>query len=96
MAETMVLGGGGVESERRMGERNPLRALPRTSRREVRPGHNRGLRAMTLIIFADTDGCARSIRRNCVQPGISNDNITIGGCVVTSAIYTAVMEVWYV
>ena len=51
---------------------------------------------MRLIIFSDTDGCARSIRRNCVQPGISNDNITIGGCVVTSAIYTAVMEVWYV
>lgn len=51
---------------------------------------------MKIIIFADSDGCARSIRRNCVQPGISNDNITIGGCVVTSAIYTAVMEVLYV
>ena len=51
---------------------------------------------MQLIIFADSDGCARSIRRNCVQPGISNDNITLGGGVVTSAIYTAVMEVLYV
>ena len=51
---------------------------------------------MAIIIFADNDGCARSIRRNCVQPGMSNDNITIGGRIVTSAIYTAVMEVWYV
>ena len=51
---------------------------------------------MRLIIFADDDGCARSIRGNCIQPGMTNDNITIGGCVVTSAIYTAVMEVWYV
>ena len=51
---------------------------------------------MKIIIFSDADGCARSIRGNCVQPGISNDNIIIGGCVVTSAIYTAVMEVWYV
>ena len=51
---------------------------------------------MKIIIFADTDGYARSIRRNCVQPSMSNDNTTIGGCVVTSAIYTAVMEVWYV
>ena len=51
---------------------------------------------MRLIIFADDDGCARSIRRNCIQTSMSNDNTTIGGCVVTSAIYTAVMEVWYV
>ena len=51
---------------------------------------------MRLIIFSDNDGCARSIRWNCIQPGMTNDNITIGGCVVTSAIYTAVMEVWYV
>lgn len=50
---------------------------------------------MKIIILADSDGCARSIRGNCVQPGISNDNITIGGRVVTSAIYTAVMEVWH-
>ena len=51
---------------------------------------------MKTIIFADNDGCVRSIRGNCIQPGISNDNITIGGRVVTSAIYTAVKEVWYV
>ena len=51
---------------------------------------------MRLIIFSDNDGCARSIRGSCVQPGMTNDNITIGGGIVTSAIYTAVMEVWYV
>ena len=51
---------------------------------------------MTVMIFADNDGCSRSIRGNCVQPGMTNDNITIGGCIVTSAIYTAVMEVYYV
>ena len=50
---------------------------------------------MKIIIFSDNDGCARSIRGNCVQPSMANDNIAIGGCVVTSAIYTAVMEVWY-
>ena len=49
---------------------------------------------MKIIIFSDNDGCARSIRGNCVQPSMANDNIAIGGCVVTSAIYTAVMEVW--
>ena len=49
---------------------------------------------MRLIICADDDGCARSIRGNCIQPGMSNDNITIDGGIVTSAIYTAVMEVW--
>ena len=49
---------------------------------------------MTIIIFSDNDGCARSLRGNCVQPSMANDNIAIGGGVVTSAIYTAVMEVW--
>ena len=51
---------------------------------------------MRLIIFSDNDGCARSIRANCIQPSMSNDNTTIGECVVTNAVYTAVMEVWYV
>lgn len=51
---------------------------------------------MRLIIFTDNDGCSGSIRSKCFQPGMTNDNITIGGCIVTSAIYTAVMEVWYV
>lgn len=51
---------------------------------------------MRLIIFADDDGCARSIRGNCIQPGMTNDSIRIGGGIVTGAIYTAVMEVWYV
>ena len=48
---------------------------------------------MQLIIFADEDGCSRSLRVNFVQPSMANDNIAIAGCVVTSAIYTAVMEV---
>ena len=48
---------------------------------------------MKIIIFADADGCARSIRGNCIQPGMSNDNITIDWGIVTSAIYTAAMEV---
>ena len=48
---------------------------------------------MQLIVFADAYGCARSLRGDCVQPSMTNDNIAIGGCVVTSAIYTAVMEV---
>ena len=46
---------------------------------------------MTIIIFSDNDGCARSLRGNCVQQSMANDNIAIGGGVVTSAIYTAVM-----
>ena len=49
---------------------------------------------MKIIIFSDNDGCARSIRGSCVQPWMTNDNITIRGGIVTSAIYTAVMEVW--
>lgn len=51
---------------------------------------------MQLIIFADSDDCSRSLRGNCVQPSMTNDNIAIGGCAGTSAIYTAVMPVWYV
>ena len=51
---------------------------------------------MKLIIFADADGCARSLRGNCVQPSMANDNIAIGGGVVTSAIYTAVMDIFEV
>ena len=51
---------------------------------------------MKIIIFSDNDGCARSIRGNCVQPSMANDNIAIGGGVVTSAIYTAVMDIFEV
>ena len=47
---------------------------------------------MKIIIFDDKDGCSMAVRGNCVQPSMANDNIAIGGCVVTSAIYTAVME----
>ena len=91
MAETMVLGGGGVESERRMGERNPLRALPRTSRREVRPGHNRGLRTMRLIIN-DCEGVANAITQCIGYHGMSAYSVLAG----RHSPYTAVMEVWYV
>ena len=49
---------------------------------------------MKIIIFADADGCARSIRSNCIQPVMG------GGMDIDHAeghsIYTAVVEVWYV
>ena len=48
---------------------------------------------MTIIIFADNDGCARSIRGNCIQPSMHDNEID---SVQSNAIYTAVMEVWYV
>lgn len=51
---------------------------------------------MRLIIFADADGCSRSIRGNCIQPcmgGGSARSVTEG---TSSSVYTAVMEVWYV
>ena len=51
---------------------------------------------MKIIIFADNDGCSRSIRGNCIQPcmgGVSARSVTEG---TSSSVYTAVMEVWYV
>ena len=50
---------------------------------------------MQLIIFADADGCARSIRGNCIQPGLRRGDMNIDK-VETHAVYTDVMEVWYV
>ena len=51
---------------------------------------------MTLIIFADTDGCARSIRGNCVQPVVGGSSAMSIDRAQSNSIYTAVMEVWYV
>lgn len=51
---------------------------------------------MKLIIFADDDWCARSIRGNCIQPcvgGASARSVEEG---TSSSVYTAVMEVFYV
>ena len=51
---------------------------------------------MRLIIFADDDGCCRSIRGNCVQPVMGGASAMTLDNVRNNAIYTAVMEVWYV
>lgn len=51
---------------------------------------------MQLIIFADADGCARSIRGNCVQPVVGGASAMNLDRAQSNSIYTAVMEVWYV
>ena len=51
---------------------------------------------MTLIIFADNDGCSRSIRGNCVQPVVGGASAMSIDRAQSNSIYTAVMEVWYV
>lgn len=52
-----------------------------------------GLRTMKIIIFADNDGCSRSIRSKCIQPGLRRGDMNIDKA-ETNAVYTAVMEVW--
>lgn len=51
---------------------------------------------MRLTIFADDDGCARSIRGNCVQPVMGGASAMTLENATSNAIYTAVLEVWYV
>ena len=51
---------------------------------------------MQLIIFADADGCARSILGNCVQPVVGGSSAMSIDRAQSSSIYTAVMKVWYV
>ena len=51
---------------------------------------------MRLIIFADDDGCARSIRGNCIQPVVCGASAMSLDYAQNNSIYTAVMEVWYV
>ena len=51
---------------------------------------------MRLIIFSDNDGCARSIRGNCVQPVVGGASAMSIDRAQSNSIYTAVMEVWYV
>lgn len=51
---------------------------------------------MRLIIFADDEGCARSIRGNCIQPVMGGASAMSIDHAQNNAIYTAVMEVWYV
>ena len=48
---------------------------------------------MKIIIFADADGCARSIRGNCIQPVMGGGGMDIDRA-QSNSIYTAVMEVW--
>ena len=51
---------------------------------------------MRLIIFSDDDGCARSIRGNCIQPVVGGASAMSLDYEQNNSIYTAVMEVWYV
>ena len=51
---------------------------------------------MTIIIFADNDGCARSIRGNCIQPVVGGASAMSLDSAQSNSVYTAVMEVWYV
>ena len=50
---------------------------------------------MKIIIFSDNDGCARSIRGNCVQPVVGGSSAMSIDRAQSNSIYTAVMEVWY-
>lgn len=49
---------------------------------------------MTIVIFADNDGCSRSIRGNCVQPVVGGSSAMSIDRAHSNSIYTAVMEVW--
>ena len=49
---------------------------------------------MTIIIFADKDGCARSIRCNCVQPVVGGSSAMNLDRAQRNSIYTSVMEVY--
>ena len=51
---------------------------------------------MKIIIFSDNDGCARSIRGNCVHPAVGWSSAMSIDRAQSNSIYTAVMEVWYV
>ena len=51
---------------------------------------------MQLIIFSDNDGCARSIRGNCVQPVVGGPSAMSIDRAQSNSIYKEVMEVWYV
>ena len=48
---------------------------------------------MQLIIFSDNDGCARSIRGNCVQPVVGGASAMSIDRAQNNSIYTAMMEV---
>ena len=51
---------------------------------------------MTIIIFADNEGCERSIRGNCIQPVVGGASAMSLDLAQSNSVYTAVMEVWYV
>ena len=49
---------------------------------------------MTIIILADNEGCARSIRGNCIQPVVGGASAMSLDRAQSNSIYTAVMEVY--
>ena len=54
---------------------------------------------MKIIIFADKDGCSRSIRSKCIQPGMGGASAVSldraqNNAVYNNSCYTAVMEVY--
>lgn len=49
---------------------------------------------MRLIIFADDDGCSRSIRGNCIQPCMGGVSAKKLDHAQSNAIYTAVIYVF--
>ena len=51
---------------------------------------------MKIIIFSDADGCARSIRGNCVQPVVGGSSAMSIDRAQSNSIYTAVMDIFEV
>ena len=49
---------------------------------------------MTIIIFADNDGCSRSIRSKCIQPVMVGASAVSLDRAQSNSVYTAVMEVY--
>ena len=49
---------------------------------------------MRLIIFSDNDGCARSIRGNCIQPVVGGESAMSLDRAQSNSVYTDVMEVY--
>ena len=54
---------------------------------------------MTIIIFADNDGCSRSIRSKCIQPAMVGASAVSldreqNNSVYNNSVYTSVMEVY--
>lgn len=48
---------------------------------------------MMIPIFTDGGGCSRSLRGSCIQPSMHDNEIDNAQ---SNAIYTAVLEIYYV